>query len=504
MGHAHTVTPHPKDSTNGNGRSGGLHGEFAWRAFERAGGSPSDDDPRIRTPISKPLDAALTKIHDWAVKEALSPTDDEDDILLSSNPNHHVPIPQGNWTREEAATLEAAVKHYRACAAAYRDNPEPVGRACSDTSAYLRYFQTAIPTGRHREVLRSMPQWERHILETCRTAGSEILMPHPAPEDPTPRFLRDHEIARRAGIDLMQAGEFSLFFSILDLDATAVDHYTTGMRRHTRPDLFKPVDLARNPGYHPDILAIQLARLAAEMLELEPDDVLTQETASVTTYYDTDIGCADKAQLAFEALDAEASEDPAAFEQDNPEAFQEVMDEIGSPDLVTTESTDEEEDPYLTDGDDSRTEGQFETIAYHRQGHGDNEEDPLDGDPLYEQIRLVTPEKVAPLKKLLWQEQKAGSPWVDKSNRKHFRSRAAWTTLWLLLKAREDYYTDTSIILKRALRAIEATPNYKALRHLGAKVYAQSKHWPTYARRKFWAQYNQKKQAYEASLQPAA
>ena len=38
MGHAHTVTLHPKDSTNGNGRSGGLHGEFAWRAFERAGG----------------------------------------------------------------------------------------------------------------------------------------------------------------------------------------------------------------------------------------------------------------------------------------------------------------------------------------------------------------------------------------------------------------------------------------------------------------------------------
>ena len=487
MGHAtQSASAHPTPDTRGTRPSGTTRGR-----------NGPDDTPRIRTRISPQLDAALTRLHERAVREALSPTPDDDAEIV-------LPIPRGRWTPEEAALLDGAAKHYASSAAAYRDNPEPVGRACSDTSAYLRWFQSAIPTGRHREVLKNMPRWERHILETCRTAGSEILMPHPAHEDPTPRFLREEEIARRAGIDLMQAGEFSLFFSILDLDAPAVEHYTTGMRRHTRPDLFKPADLARNPAYHPDILAIQLARLSAEMLELEPDDVLTQNSMPVTPYYDTDIGCADKRQLAFEALDETAAQDPAQFEQENPEALDEVLDAIGDPELVTTDSTDEEEDLYFTDGDDARTEGQFETIAYHRQGHGDNEEDPLDGDPLYEQIRTVLPEKVAALKKRLWQEQKAGTPWLDSANRKHFRSRAVWTSLWLILKAREDYYTDKSIVLKRALRAVDSAPSYKALRQLGAKLYAQSKAWPAYARKKFWAQYNQRKNAYETSLEPAA
>ncbi len=497
MGRAsQTVTPHTKDSTKGNGLFGKTHGKDTWNGFNRTTSDTPDDNPRVVTRISPELDAALTKLHERAVREALSPGTDDDQIVLF--------IPKGRWTPEEAAILEGAAKHYASCAAAYRDNPEPVGRARSDSSAYLRWFQSAIPTGRHRDVLKSMPQWERHILETCRTAGSEILLPHPTHEDPTPRFLRDHEIARRAGIDLMQAREFSLFFSLLDLDPTAVEHYTTGMRRHTRPDLFKPADLLRNPVYHPDVLAIQLSRLSAEMLQLEPDDVLTQDTTSVSPYYETDVGCADKAQLAFEALDEDAARDPAQFEEDNPEAMDDLLDAIGDPQLITTESTDEQEDLYLGEGEDSRTEGQYETIAYHRQGHGDCEEDPLEGDPLYAQICTVTPEKVAALKKLLFQEQKAGNPWLDCSGRKHFRSRADWTYLWLTLKGREGYYRDNSIVLKRALRAVDSAPNYRALRHLGRDLYAPSKAWPAFARKKFWGHYNEKKALYEASAKPAA
>ena len=436
------------------------------------------DDPPITVRASKALDAALRKVHENAVRDAMSPTDEDEEVLVSSKQGHRVPIPRHpnahrgvRWTPSEEATLEAAVKHYRAQAAAYRDNPEPFGKHRSDSSAWLNYFTTAIPTGRHRELLAQMPQWERHILETCRTSGRKILMPHPANGDSLPRYLRVEEIARRFRIDTMLAEEFQLYFMVLELDASVVEHYAGEVRRFTQPQLFKAQDLATNPGLHPDVLLIQLSRLAAELLALEPDeDALDQCT---TPHYDTDIGAYDTTEMELELKDGE----------DNPTTQ--------SSELIFAEQVEETEEMVLEETEDPMTEGQYEAISYHEQGHGDCEADPLEGDPLYDRIRLAKGPEIAALKKELWAEQQ---------HARHSRSHAAWTYLWLILKSREAYFTSENTALKQALQTLDKTATYRQLRQLGAKMYAQSKGWPSYARKKFWAMYNSKKQAFEAAM----
>jgi hypothetical protein len=437
----------------------------------------SDDLP-IRLPVSRALDTALRKVHEYAVKDALSPIDEDEEVLVSSKKGHRVPIPRhpnahrgARWTPSEETTLEAAVKHYRAQAAAYRDNPEPFGKHRSDSSAWLNYFTTAIPTGRHRELLAHMPQWERHILETCRTSGRKILMPHPANGESLPRYLRVEEIARRFGIDTMLAEEFQLYFMVLEVDASVVEHYAGEVRRFTQPQLFKAEDLAKNPGLHPDVLLIQLSRLSAELLALEPEeDALDQCT---TPHYDTDIGAYDTTEMELEIMEGE----------ENPT--------MQSSELIFAEQIEETEEMVLEEAEDPMTEGQYEAIAYHEQGHGDCEADPLDGDPLYDRIRLAKGPEIAALKKALWAEQQQA---------RHTRSHAAWTYLWLILKSREAYFTSENAILKQALGTLDKTATYRQLRQLGAKMYAQSKGWPSYARKKFWAMYNSKKATFEAAM----
>ncbi|MFA5029064.1 MAG: hypothetical protein WC713_14435 [Candidatus Methylomirabilota bacterium] len=436
------------------------------------------DDTPTRLQVSRALDTALRKVHAYAVKDAMSPIDEDDEVLVSSRTGHRVPIPRhpnahrgARWTPSEEAMLEAAVKHYRAQAAAYRDNPEPFGKHRSDSSAWLNYFTTAIPTGRHRELLAQMPQWDRHILETCRTSGRKILMPHPANAESLPRYLRVEEIARRFGIDRMLAEEFQLYFMVLELDARVVEHYAGEVRRITQPQHFTTLELAKNAGLHPDVLLIQLSRLARELLALEPDeDALDQGT---TPHYDTDIGAYDTTEMELEILEGE--EDPT----------------MQSAELIFAEQVEESEEMVLEDAEDSMTEGQYEAIAYHEQGHGDCEADPLDGDPLYDRIRLAKGPEIAALKKELWAEQQ---------HARHTRSHAAWTYLWLILKSREAHFTSENTILKQALGTLDKTATYRQLRQLGAKMYAQSKGWPSYARKKFWAMYHSKKADFEAAL----
>jgi hypothetical protein len=439
-----------------------------------------EDNPRSTFPVSTALETALRKVHEYAVKDAISPTDEDEEVLVSSKKGHRVPIPRHpnahrgqRWSPSEEATLEAAVKHYRSQAAAYRDNPEPFGKYRSDSSAWLNYFTTAIPTGRHRELLAHMPQWERHILETCRTSGRKILMPHAALGESLPRYLRVEEIARRFGIDTMLAEEFQLYFMVLEVDASVVEHYAGEVRRFTQPQLFTAQEVAKNPGLHPDVLLIQLSRLAAALLALEPDeDALDQCT---TPHYDTDIGAYDTTEMELEILEGE--EDPS----------------MQSSELIFADQGEESEEMGLEETEDAMTEGQYEAISYHEQGHGDCEADPLEGDPLYDRIRLARGPEIAALKKELWAEQQ---------HARHTRSHAAWTCLWLILKSREAYFTSENVILKRALGTLEKAETYRQLRQLGAKIYTPSKGWPSYARKKFWAMYNSKKDAFEAAMKP--
>lgn len=436
------------------------------------------DDLPVRFHMSKALDTALSKVYASAVKDALSPTDEEDEVLISAKERHRVPIPRhpnahqgARWTPAEAAMLEAAVKHYRAQAAAYRDNPEPFGKYRSDSSAWLNYFTTALPTGRHRELLAQMPQWERHILETCRTSGRKILMPHPANGESIPRYLRVEEIARRFGVDPMLAEEFQLYFLILELDTRVVEHFAGEVRRVTQPEHFTAQDLTKHAGLHPDVLLLQLSRLARELLALEPDeDALDQTT---TPHYDADIGAYDTTEMELEILEGE--EDPT----------------MQSAELVFAEQVEESDEMVLEDTEDPMTEGQYEAISYHEQGHGDCEPDPLDGDPLYDRIRLAKGPEIAALKKELWTAQQQA---------RHTRSHAAWTYLWLILKSREAYFTSENTILKQALGTLDRTATYRQLRQFGARTYAQSKSWPSYARKKFWAMYNSKKAVFEAAV----
>ena len=436
------------------------------------------DTPPITFPMSRALETALSKVHEYAVKDAISPTDDDEEVLFSSQKGHRVPLPRHpnahrgqHWTPSEEATLEAAVKHYRSQAAAYRDNPEPFGKYRSDSSAWLHRFTTAIPTGRHRELLTHMPQWERHILETCRTSGRKILMPHAANGESLPRYLRVEEIARRFGIDKMLAEEFQLYFMVLELDTSVVEYYAGEVRRFTQPQMFKAQDVASNPGLHPDVLLIQLSRLAAELLALEPEeDALDQCT---TPHYDTDIGAYDTTEMELEIKEGE----------ENPT--------MQSSELIFAEQVEENEEMMLEETEDAMTEGQYEAISYHEQGHGDCEADPLEGDPLYDRIRLAKGPEIAALKKELWAEQQQA---------RHTRSHAAWTYLWLILKSREEYFTSENAILKQALGTLDKAETYRQLRQLGAKIYAPSKGWPSYARKKFWAMYNSKKEAFEAAM----
>jgi hypothetical protein len=162
-----------------------------------------------------------------------------------------------------------------------------------------------------------------------------------------------------------------------------------------------------------------------------------------------------------------------------------------SSELIFAEQVEENEEMMLEETEDAMTEGQYEAISYHEQGHGDCEADPLEGDPLYDRIRLAKGPEIAALKKELWAEQQQA---------RHTRSHAAWTYLWLILKSREEYFTSENAILKQALGTLDKAETYRQLRQLGAKIYAQSKGWPSYARKKFWAMYNSKKEAFEAAM----
>lgn len=360
------------------------------------------------------FDAALTKIHQDAVKAAQNFIDSEEEIALA--------IPAGPWTADQKSALEAARNHYQSQAEAYRDNPEPFGKRRSDSSSWLRYFQSAIPTGRHRTILSTMPRFERHILECARTSGTEVLLPHPADGDPTPRHLRVETIIRRFACSVELAGDLQLFFSILECTPDTVDHFATQIRT----------------GLDPYILAIQLHRLSAEMLALEPsaEDAMEQ---ILTTYYDGE---------------------------------------------------DLEDEEEREDADGEPVDGQYEAIAYHKVGKGDLEPDPLEGDPLYEQITRATPDQIAKMKKEMFELQKSG-----KGN----RTNRQWSWLWLQVKAREDGFLATDRTLRRALTALDSAQTFRALARLGREMFAPSKRWPSHARRQFWAEYNRRK----AEVSPA-
>lgn len=360
------------------------------------------------------FDAALTKIHQDAVKAAQNFIDSEEEIALA--------IPAGPWTADQKSALEAARNHYQSQDEAYRDNPEPFGKRRSDSSSWLRYFQSAIPTGRHRTILSTMPRFERHILECARTSGTEVLLPHPADGDPTPRHLRVETIIRRFACSVELAGDLQLFFSILECTPDTVDHFATQIRT----------------GLDPYILAIQLHRLSAEMLALEPsaEDAMEQ---ILTTYYDGE---------------------------------------------------DLEDEEEREDADGEPVDGQYEAIAYHKVGKGDLEPDPLEGDPLYEQITRATPDQIAKMKKEMFELQKSG-----KGN----RTNRQWSWLWLQVKAREDGFLATDRTLRRALTALDSAQTFRALARLGREMFAPSKRWPSHARRQFWAEYNRRK----AEVSPA-
>lgn len=462
------------------------------------------EDPKLTFWMSKAVEKAIESIHKYALKDALAPSDDEDEIMFSSQKDHHVGIPRhpskgGKWGQQEIRTLEAAVKFYRSRMEAYRDNPVPFGKHRSDSSAWLNRFTSAIPAGRHREVLAEMPSWERHILEVARTSGRKILMPHPSHPENLPRFLRVEEITRRFGIDQMQAGQFQMYFQILELDAEAVEKYAAQVRRFTQPHLFKAEDLAKNPGTHPDVLLIQLGQLAIEVgiqttprvfesayvikrvkgkgkqqeekvILLAPsEDALEQTT---TPHYDTDMGAFDSTELELQIKEGESDPD------------------IQSADLVFAEQVDEDEELTLDSDEDPSTEGAYEALSYHEQGHGDCEVDVLEGDPLYEQIRCAKGPEIPALKKALWTEQKQNS-----RSRKH----VAWTYLWLILKARENGFRDHDPNLTDALRRLEVADTYRQVRKLGARIYSESKGWPGYSRKRFWSMYKERREDLETA-----
>lgn len=364
------------------------------------------------------FDAALTKIHEDAVKAAQNLTDSEEEIALA--------IPAGPWTADQKSALEAARKHYQSQAEAYRDNPEPFGKRRSDSSSWLRYFQSAIPTGRHRAILSKMPRFERHILESCRTSGTQVLLPHPSDGDPIPRHLRLENIIRRFTCSVELAEDLQLLFSILEFTPDMVDHFANQIRN----------------GLHPHILAIQLHRLSAEMLAIEPstEDAMEQ---SLTTYYDGE---------------------------------------------------DLEDEEECEDADGEPAEGQYEAIAYHKVGKGDLELDPLEGDPLYEQINRATPDQIARIKKEMYELQKSG---------KSHRTNTQWSWLWLHVKAREDGFLATDRTLRRALTTLDSAQNSRALARLGREMFAASKRWPSHARRQFWAEYNRRKAEFSPATQAA-
>jgi hypothetical protein len=477
-----------------------------------------DDDPPFKAArLSKALEEGMAWIKRQALKTALAPADDDDPIL--TGPHANLELPRGNWTKAERTTLEAHARYCFSAALSYRDNPRPFGPAASDPSAWLRMFSAGLQTGTQRQSLHEMPRWWSHLLETAKTSGSVLMLPHPAHADTTPRYLRREEIARRFGVDEIMADELKFYFEVLELDEKAVESYAAQVRRITMPEQCKQDRLGHTPGLHPFALRMQLRAFAGDIIfncgwptglrgrvaEFLSDYLVElreqprsqwqvsehiaelaehgpAETDRSVPFYDADLGRADRDQLTLEAADGGMIE--------TAEQYEAALDDADDPDLVLSGSVDEEEELSL-DGDleEPVTDGHFETIAYHRIGRGDTETDELDGDQLYAAITTAKPQEIAALKKELWTQEK---------NAPRSRTRFAWTILWTMLKAREGHFAHEHHGLKLALRDMESANSFGKFRRLGAKVFADSKTWPAFARKQFWAAYNEKKVEWEA------